>query len=739
MTGEAPGASASRWRCWVHFWLLALVLASAALVRGHGLGSQPLWGDECYGGCMYLKAPDLAAHFDLVWSVGPENAPVYLSLQYVLARYLGLEPPALRFISFVAGLLSILLIYALGASAFNRTAALVAAALLAASPVHIWYSQALRCYALLLFWVLLALYALVRAYRKDGWGWWIVFVLANVAVVWTHYLYVVFLFAEWCLFAALMWRRKRVLLLVSLLQGLLLLPYLKMLAALKPLNLGDSQLFSAGELLAELVGTCCHGIQAPELEWMSRLPFGDALGSLYRLSHHALGALMLLGLLAFPFLNTVHCNRRERLGWVALAVVPALVMGGLTLLTGLPFQLPRYVLAGLLTRFLLVGALISVLGTRLRMVLVVAFLTPILVLQAVLFGTSKTRTDWRGAMEYVRERASPGDMMVMASVMDYRVLRCNDPDGLPPMASALNYRALCDAAVYYLAQPENAGASAWVLGSSGWAISRFCALENTLGEAGLAFRWKLFPAWEGIYVYQVARSGNRLLEGDEPCPLTHPARLLEDLVDAKGASLPPEFPEDLVALVSQRFQPNPDPFNSRYLLELELGSLLCAYGYEELLAWCEESLPELGASRELLRGMKELAEPMDAHGEPPYAWEVLNHNLSIGRLTWPFFRDWRAQPESLSAEVRQLEDMGFALDYLLSLLADYRNGKERPAMPFGVFVHDTSLRERFSEYASRESAITALPDKMGTALSVVYRLMNSGRPAAAAGGGPERL
>jgi len=100
----------------------------------------------------------------------------------------------LRLLSVLLGAATVPLAGALGAELFDRRAGLVGAALLALAPAHIFYSRDARMYPLLGFLVVLALYALVRATRSGGARWWVLWAVASLAAVATHY-YAAFVFA----------------------------------------------------------------------------------------------------------------------------------------------------------------------------------------------------------------------------------------------------------------------------------------------------------------------------------------------------------------------------------------------------------------------------------------------------------------------------------------------------------------------------------------------------------------
>jgi mannosyltransferase len=100
---------------------------------------------------------------------------------------------ALRFFSLFFGVLTIPLIAVTARRLFaDGAVALIAALLATFAPLYIWYSQEARMYTLITFLLLLSSYALLRALARspaegEGRRWWLVFALANIAAVYTHY------------------------------------------------------------------------------------------------------------------------------------------------------------------------------------------------------------------------------------------------------------------------------------------------------------------------------------------------------------------------------------------------------------------------------------------------------------------------------------------------------------------------------------------------------------------------
>ena len=143
--------------------LAAITLCGLAL-RLCEAATQPLWTDEALT-LVLAKWPTLDL---LLRPVDPTAGLYYVLHQLFVPDEAGLV--AIRGISIVAGTLSIPGIYAVARLGIGRSSGLLAAALLAISPVLVDYSQEARAYALQLFLVLVSAAALLGWTRRLGKG-----------------------------------------------------------------------------------------------------------------------------------------------------------------------------------------------------------------------------------------------------------------------------------------------------------------------------------------------------------------------------------------------------------------------------------------------------------------------------------------------------------------------------------------------------------------------------------------
>lgn len=179
-------------------WLLlglALICVLAFGLRLYDLEGQSLWSDE--GLSLYrarLPLGDVLANTITVDGVrtNDTNPPFYFLLLHGWYLLFGQNVFLLRYLGVLAGMLSIPLLYGLGRVLFSWRAAVLAALFLALSPFHVWQTQVLRNYALLITINLLSVYGASRIIlaRRQGAGyrrWLALWLGAGVLAIYTHY------------------------------------------------------------------------------------------------------------------------------------------------------------------------------------------------------------------------------------------------------------------------------------------------------------------------------------------------------------------------------------------------------------------------------------------------------------------------------------------------------------------------------------------------------------------------
>ncbi len=202
---EASGRFLAAW------WPLVALVVLAAALRLSTLGLQSFWYDEAYVPVHTLH-PSLAATLRAV--VHRENTPpLWYVLIWAWSRLAGTGEVALRLPSALAGVATVAIAWGLGAELAGRRPkpgdtglrpespvrpAAATAALVACSPLMVWYSQEARAYALFVTLTALAAWCCLRADAAPTPGRLAAFAASAAAALATHY-FAVFLVVPMCL------------------------------------------------------------------------------------------------------------------------------------------------------------------------------------------------------------------------------------------------------------------------------------------------------------------------------------------------------------------------------------------------------------------------------------------------------------------------------------------------------------------------------------------------------------
>ncbi|MEO5701558.1 MAG: glycosyltransferase family 39 protein [Casimicrobiaceae bacterium] len=185
---------------------LTCILVIAACLRAFYLDSG-LWYDEVFTLTHYVRIPAQ----QIVTDFSSFNNHIFYSLQAKASIDLfGESAWSLRLPALVFGVASVWATWLLARPMVGRSAALVAAFLLAVSSQHVWFSQNARGYTELLFWATLGTALFLRAIRQPGWAVAIGYAGCVIAAVYTQLSAAVFFAALGLVHVgALGWPRQR--------------------------------------------------------------------------------------------------------------------------------------------------------------------------------------------------------------------------------------------------------------------------------------------------------------------------------------------------------------------------------------------------------------------------------------------------------------------------------------------------------------------------------------------------
>jgi 4-amino-4-deoxy-L-arabinose transferase-like glycosyltransferase len=160
------------------------IVLLGTLLRLYHLGAWNLMLDE--GLSRSIASGSLGYIWAFMVHVDPYHPPLSLIVLHFW-RYLGDNEFTLRLLSVMLGVISIWMVYRIGAYLLNRRVGLLAAFILAISPFHIWYSQEARMYPALFLLSLFSLDALARLVREDRTWQWFTYVAATTLSLYTDY------------------------------------------------------------------------------------------------------------------------------------------------------------------------------------------------------------------------------------------------------------------------------------------------------------------------------------------------------------------------------------------------------------------------------------------------------------------------------------------------------------------------------------------------------------------------
>jgi mannosyltransferase len=353
----------------------------------------PLWLDET--GSFW----QINGGFSAIWPRQGLCFPAYSYILWLWTKIAGTTEIALRVPSILAMLAAVYLLYCAARELFDREVGFIAAIVFCVHPIVIFAAIDVRPYAFGVLATNTAILALVRLRKSDSLWLAALFGFAAACTVWFHYLFVVIVpsFAI-CYFAIkigqqwrLVWRQFGIALLAFVIGLLPVIP-----GFLNLFHGGDTHVFEGAPNLSELAWTLAPG-------WLPVI-FGGA----------ALVLLLVAATSTKPRERTTHWEFRLMLICVSLAMVPILILYGVSVGTSLHlFIAHRRLVAipGIALCWALGIRLFRPRSTRLLLCIAVVAATAF-----TYFTSPSTRQhgySWKYALEVAEKNASADDAPVL--------------------------------------------------------------------------------------------------------------------------------------------------------------------------------------------------------------------------------------------------------------------------------------------------------------------------------------
>jgi len=381
-----------------NIWLFGVTLLGLAL-RLFQLGEWSFWHDEALTVLLAQQPiPNLIAI-----TATDVHPPLYFLL-VKLFMLLGQTEVAVRLVSALCGAASVTALYFVGKTLFDARVGLVGAAILALSPLQLFYAQEARMYTLLLLLTILSSWCFVLALQNDTKLWWGLFTaLATLAGYTAYFAFLVL--AAMGLYVLFVDRRRERILHFALSMGgvaLLYLPWLGVFLTQTRAVLDTYWIDRPNPLmLFTTLSAFFTGYTLPRL-WI-------------------VGSLAAVLLVVFVVLNNVRHALKAQVDtqpllWLLLwSFVPLLGTFLISLVKPI-FQL-RTVLTATPALYLLVAwGVIRAQQSRVNLLLFLPTLG-LMLFSAFnfYFNPAFAKPAWREAAYFVQERVQPGDVVVHTS------------------------------------------------------------------------------------------------------------------------------------------------------------------------------------------------------------------------------------------------------------------------------------------------------------------------------------
>ena len=169
----------SRWT-----WAVAGLTALGAARRFATIADQSFWRDEAL--TVWESSKSLGGMLSTIPNT-EGHPPVYPLAAWAWVQLFGTSETAVRSLSALAGTATIPVVYAAASTLASRRAGIVAAALVAASPFGLWYSQEARPYSLMLLFGACSFLAFAKLLKAPERRWIVIWGIASALALATHY------------------------------------------------------------------------------------------------------------------------------------------------------------------------------------------------------------------------------------------------------------------------------------------------------------------------------------------------------------------------------------------------------------------------------------------------------------------------------------------------------------------------------------------------------------------------
>ncbi|MBE9547702.1 MAG: glycosyltransferase family 39 protein [Proteobacteria bacterium] len=399
-----------------YLWLLlVLIIALATLLRIYHLDSQSFWIDEGYS----VWAAQTFSSIDPATSYSADT-PLY---PFVLRQWMRLFDTdfGIRLLSVIFGVAAVPIIFFLGRSAFNNTVGITSALFLALSPFHIKYSQEVRVFSIFFFFLLFAIYMIVKLAKEEKMVYWLGYVLSGALMLYSHGTAAFYLVLLNIFFLILGWPPNvhvlKKWILANMLIVLLFLPWMTMylIIAKNVVSGWWAPTPTPGDLINTVVSFTALSIPPPAEMLRARfgIPIGFQVPSI-------VWSLSFIGLFLYGLYAAIRFKKKELLAFIAFLIG---AIGGMYIisLTIQPIYGDRLLLPALISVSFLVTSPLLLITSKIHrkfivLLLIISFF--ILTLSGFYYFRYPTKQNWKGATEHIYRAHKDQDLIIFNTNSD---------------------------------------------------------------------------------------------------------------------------------------------------------------------------------------------------------------------------------------------------------------------------------------------------------------------------------
>jgi len=386
-------------------YLIILIFLGGLCLRIYDLGTESIWYDEAIS----VGVAKLDLFEQVRWSLfrSDNNPPLFYEIMHFWVQIFGDSEFAARFPSAIFGSFSIIAIYAVGRSLFNKGTALIAALILATSVFHIEYSQEARAYSLLALMSLLSSYFYLKIISSQNKSYFIGYLISSSVLLYTHN-YGAFIIVAQNIFFFTNCLKTRVIGELSLKKWL------------------GSQCLLFLLYLPGLYLLWKHASKLLKGFWISEASLYDVLGyfKIYSGYYYLLilffifSVISIIALLISPkvrlkptadYSSDLPLSDYNRLYFILLWLCLPILIPYLISLISTPILIYRYTIGGSVALYLLVASGIDRAGSRKVILFACALILILAYLNIERYFTVVGKYQWRETVNVIEENAGPGD------------------------------------------------------------------------------------------------------------------------------------------------------------------------------------------------------------------------------------------------------------------------------------------------------------------------------------------